>query len=130
MVMPPACPIGPPTLFTRIEESTKPTLLIALERVAGAFFEFSLRYMLWLFRKRDIILFEEVIVSGIDCKKYKLMAEYNECPKNPPSCRPLLFIVEFRQPIQIKESDCELLPLEQMSCLYLNFLGSLVHGTS
>jgi hypothetical protein len=65
MVMPPACPIGPPTLFTRIEDSGKPTILIDLERVAGAFFEFFLRYVL-CFRKRDIILLEAVIVSGID----------------------------------------------------------------
>jgi hypothetical protein len=65
MVMPPVCPIGPPTLFTQIEDFRKPTLLIALERVAGAFFEFFLQYVL-CFRRRDIILLEAVIVSGID----------------------------------------------------------------
>jgi hypothetical protein len=43
MVMPPVWPIGPPTLFTRIEDSTNPTLPIALERVAGASFEFFFR---------------------------------------------------------------------------------------
>jgi hypothetical protein len=59
--------MGPPTLFTRIEDSTKPTLLIAFERVAGAFFEFFFRYVLWL-RKRDRIL-EAIIVSAIDFKE-------------------------------------------------------------
>jgi hypothetical protein len=66
--MPLAWPIGPPTLFARIEDSTNLTLSIALDRVAGAFFEFFLRYMLWL-RKRPRILLEAVIVSGIDWTK-------------------------------------------------------------
>jgi hypothetical protein len=65
IVMPPAWPIGPPTLFTGIEDSTNPTLSIALDRVAGVFYEFFLRYVLWL-RKRPRILLEAVIVSGID----------------------------------------------------------------
>jgi hypothetical protein len=68
MVMPPAWPIGPPTLFTRIEDLTNPTFSIALERVAGAFFEFFFRQVLWL-RKRPRILLEAVIVSGIDWTK-------------------------------------------------------------
>jgi hypothetical protein len=68
MVIPPAWPMGPSTLFTRIEELTNPTFSIALDRVAGAFFEFFLRQVLWL-RKRPRILLEAVIVSDIDWTK-------------------------------------------------------------
>jgi hypothetical protein len=39
MAMPPACPIGPPTLvFTQIEDSAKPTLLIAFLESGWSFY--------------------------------------------------------------------------------------------
>jgi hypothetical protein len=69
--MPPACPIGPPTLvFTQIEDSAKPTLLIAFLESGWSFYGIFLSIGALVVHKQDrILLLEAVIVSGIGCTK-------------------------------------------------------------